>query len=240
MLFPTVLSRKEISKILKSSYLRGMNLASFFAVSKIMIFVTFITNDLLDNRITASQVFVVVTLFEALRFSSTLYFPMAVEKVSEAIVSIRRIEVWWQITFFHCRWILCKLPPFLWCHCVPVRWDLPLSVSNMSVIPNCLTYSCLLLGRMHYKERRIPAHLGAVISIAVAQALCAVMPAGQLKWPKAREGRKQTASPVLTQMRFVCVWWGFYTIKKLFPIKQISHTGSFLIPWVYHSFLWNF
>ncbi|XDB55923.1 hypothetical protein AB1E18_009385 [Capra hircus] len=86
------LRRKEISKILKSSYLRGMNLASFFAVSKIMIFVTFITNDLLDNLITASQVFVVVTLFEALRFSSTLYFPMAVEKVSEAIVSIQRIE----------------------------------------------------------------------------------------------------------------------------------------------------
>ncbi|KAG5204288.1 hypothetical protein JEQ12_002264 [Ovis aries] len=83
---------KEISKILKSSYLRGMNLASFFTVSKIMIFVTFITNELLDNRITASQVFVVVTLFEALRFSSTLYFPMAIEKVSEAVVSIQRIK----------------------------------------------------------------------------------------------------------------------------------------------------
>ncbi|XP_017911812.1 PREDICTED: multidrug resistance-associated protein 4-like isoform X2 [Capra hircus] len=88
----TRLRRKEISKILKSSYLRGMNFASFFAVSKIMIFVTFITNELLDNRITASQVFVVVTLFEALRFSSILYFPMAVEKVSEAVVSIRRIK----------------------------------------------------------------------------------------------------------------------------------------------------
>ncbi|DAA23778.1 TPA: ATP-binding cassette protein C4-like [Bos taurus] len=88
----TRLRREEISKILKSSYLRGMNLASFFAVSKIMIFVTFITNELLDNLITASQVFVVVMLFEALRFSSTLYFPMATEKVSEAIVSIRRIK----------------------------------------------------------------------------------------------------------------------------------------------------
>ncbi|XP_052505903.1 ATP-binding cassette sub-family C member 4-like [Budorcas taxicolor] len=88
----TRLRRKEISRILKSSYLRGMNLASFFAISKIMIFVTFITNELLDNRISASQVFVVVTLIEALRFSSTLYFPMAVEKVSEAIVSIRRIK----------------------------------------------------------------------------------------------------------------------------------------------------
>ncbi|XP_065757880.1 ATP-binding cassette sub-family C member 4-like [Muntiacus reevesi] len=88
----TRLRRKEISKILKSSYLRGMNLASFFAASKIMIFVTFITNELLDNLITASRVFVVVTLFEALRFSSTLYFPMAIEKVSEVVVSIRRIK----------------------------------------------------------------------------------------------------------------------------------------------------
>ena len=78
---------------MRSSYLRGMNLASFFAVSKIMIFVTFITNELLENLITASQVFVVVMLFEDLRFSSTLYFPMAIEKVSEAIVSIQRIKV---------------------------------------------------------------------------------------------------------------------------------------------------
>ncbi|XP_043334224.1 ATP-binding cassette sub-family C member 4-like [Cervus canadensis] len=83
---------EEISKILRSSYLRGINLASFFTVSKIMIFVTFITNELLDNLITASQVFVVVTLFEALRFSSTLYFPMAIEKVSETVISIRRIK----------------------------------------------------------------------------------------------------------------------------------------------------
>uniref|UniRef100_A0AAA9SMB4 ATP binding cassette subfamily C member 4 n=1 Tax=Bos taurus TaxID=9913 RepID=A0AAA9SMB4_BOVIN len=88
----TRLRSKEISKILKSSYLRGMNLTSFFTVSKIMIFVTFITNELLDNWITASQVFVVVTLFEALRFSSTLYFPMAIKKVSEAVVSLRRIK----------------------------------------------------------------------------------------------------------------------------------------------------
>ena len=89
----TFFSRKEISKILRSSYLRGMNLASFFAVSKIMIFVTFVSNELFDNLITGSQLFMVVMLFEALRFSSTLYFPMAIEKVSEAVVSIQRIKV---------------------------------------------------------------------------------------------------------------------------------------------------
>ncbi|XP_060989040.1 ATP-binding cassette sub-family C member 4-like [Dama dama] len=88
----TRLRRQEISKILRSSYLRGINLASFFAVSKIMIFVTFITSELLENLVTARQVFVVVTLFEALWCSSTLYFPMAIEKVSEAVVSIRRIK----------------------------------------------------------------------------------------------------------------------------------------------------
>ena len=85
-----------------------------------MIFVTFITNELLDNLITASRVFVVVTLFEALRFSSTLYFPMAVEKVSEAVVSIRRIKVWGQVIVFSYRWIFVKCP-FVWCHCVLVR-----------------------------------------------------------------------------------------------------------------------
>ena len=69
-------------------------MASFFAVSKIMIFVTFITIVLLENVITASQVFVMVTLFEALRLTGTLHFPMAVEKVSEAVVSIRRVKVW--------------------------------------------------------------------------------------------------------------------------------------------------
>ena len=76
-----------------------MNWALFFAVTKIMIFVNFITNVALNKVITASQVFVVVTLYEALRFTSTLYFPMAVDKVSEAVVSIRRIKVWEQITF---------------------------------------------------------------------------------------------------------------------------------------------
>ncbi|XP_057563173.1 LOW QUALITY PROTEIN: ATP-binding cassette sub-family C member 4-like [Hippopotamus amphibius kiboko] len=90
--FITRLRKKEISTILRSSFLRGVSLASFFAVSKVMVFVTFITNVLLDNVITASQVFVVVTLYEAVRLTGTLYFPMAIEKVSEAIISIRRIK----------------------------------------------------------------------------------------------------------------------------------------------------
>ncbi|XP_064349098.1 ATP-binding cassette sub-family C member 4 isoform X1 [Camelus dromedarius] len=88
----TNLRRKEISKILRSSYLRGMNLASFFTASKIIVFVTFTTYVFLGNVITASRVFVAVTLYGAVRLTVTLFFPSAIEKVSEAVVSIRRIK----------------------------------------------------------------------------------------------------------------------------------------------------
>ena len=155
-----------------------MNLASFFAVSKIMIFVTFITNELLDNRISASQVFVVVTLIEALRFSSTLYFPMAMEKVSEAIVSIRRIKVWGQIIVFSCWWIFCKMPPFIWYHCVLVGRYLALSVPKLAVFPECCRYSPFFLGRVCYRYRETGSHVGAVVYISsIAQGSSVVVPA---------------------------------------------------------------
>ncbi|XP_040192032.1 multidrug resistance-associated protein 4 [Rana temporaria] len=84
--------KKEISKVLLSSYLRGLNLASFFVASKIIVFVTFTTYVLLGNVITASRVFVAVSLYSAVRLTVTLFFPSAIERVSEAKVSIRRIK----------------------------------------------------------------------------------------------------------------------------------------------------
>uniref|UniRef100_A0A8C7WG56 Multidrug resistance-associated protein 4 n=1 Tax=Oncorhynchus mykiss TaxID=8022 RepID=A0A8C7WG56_ONCMY len=93
--------RKEISKIMKSSYLRGLNMASFFVASKIIVFITFTVYVLMGNRISASRVFVAVSLYGAVRLTVTLFFPNAVEKVSEALISIRRIKVngiWGSIT----------------------------------------------------------------------------------------------------------------------------------------------
>ncbi|OCT92610.1 hypothetical protein XELAEV_18015666mg [Xenopus laevis] len=84
--------RKEINKVLRSSYLRGLNLASFFVASKIILFVTFTTYVLLGNVISASRVFVAVSLYSAVRLTVTLFFPSAVERASEARVSIRRIK----------------------------------------------------------------------------------------------------------------------------------------------------
>ncbi|XP_030057237.1 ATP-binding cassette sub-family C member 4 [Microcaecilia unicolor] len=88
----STLRRKEISMIMRSSYLRAMNMASFFVASKIIVFVTFMMYVLLGNVITASRVFVAVSLYGAVRISVTLFFPAAVETASEAMISIRRIK----------------------------------------------------------------------------------------------------------------------------------------------------
>ncbi|XP_029302439.1 multidrug resistance-associated protein 4-like isoform X1 [Cottoperca gobio] len=84
--------RKEISKIMKSSYLRGLNMASFFCASKIILFITFTLYVLLGNTISASRVFVTVALYTAVRLTVTLFFPNAIEKLFETRVSIRRIQ----------------------------------------------------------------------------------------------------------------------------------------------------
>uniref|UniRef100_A0A674EH88 Cystic fibrosis transmembrane conductance regulator n=1 Tax=Salmo trutta TaxID=8032 RepID=A0A674EH88_SALTR len=85
--------REEISKIMSSSYLRGLNMASFFAASKIIVFITFTVYVLLGNTISASRVFVAVSLYSAVRLTVTLFFPSAVEKLSETLISVRRIKV---------------------------------------------------------------------------------------------------------------------------------------------------
>uniref|UniRef100_A0A3Q4AMX3 Cystic fibrosis transmembrane conductance regulator n=1 Tax=Mola mola TaxID=94237 RepID=A0A3Q4AMX3_MOLML len=83
---------KEISKIMKSSYLRGLNMASFFCASKVIVFVTFTLYVLLGNIITASRVFVTVSLYSSVRLTVTLFFPNAIEKLFESRVSVRRIQ----------------------------------------------------------------------------------------------------------------------------------------------------
>lgn len=68
-------------------------MASFFCASKIIIFVTFTVYVLLGNTITASHVFVTVSLYTSVRLTVTLFFPSAIEKLFETRVSICRIQV---------------------------------------------------------------------------------------------------------------------------------------------------
>ncbi|KAM9851263.1 ATP-binding cassette sub-family C member 4-like [Aulostomus maculatus] len=84
--------RIEISKIMQSSYLRALNMASFFVASKVIIFITVCVYVLTGNRLSSSRVFMTVSLYGAVRLTITLFFPFAIEKLSEALISIRRIQ----------------------------------------------------------------------------------------------------------------------------------------------------
>lgn len=68
-------------------------MASFFASSKIIVFITFTLHVLMGNSITASSVFVTVSLYGTIKLTVTLFMPLAIEKLSETLVSVRRIKV---------------------------------------------------------------------------------------------------------------------------------------------------
>lgn len=68
-------------------------MAAFFASSKVIVFITFAVYALLGNAITASRVFVTVSLYGTVKMTVTLLIPLAVEKLSETVVSIHRIKV---------------------------------------------------------------------------------------------------------------------------------------------------
>lgn len=68
-------------------------MAAFFVASKIIVFITFAVFVLVGNKISASSVFVAVSLFGAVRLTITLFFPSAIEKVAETRISVRRIKV---------------------------------------------------------------------------------------------------------------------------------------------------
>ena len=85
--------RREVAKIKITSLLRGVNMALFFVSSKIIIFLCFVVFILNGNTITAQIVFVSIALFNNSRACLTLYFPYGISGGSEALISIRRIEV---------------------------------------------------------------------------------------------------------------------------------------------------
>uniref|UniRef100_A0A8C5FWZ3 Cystic fibrosis transmembrane conductance regulator n=1 Tax=Gadus morhua TaxID=8049 RepID=A0A8C5FWZ3_GADMO len=84
---------EEIVNLMKSSMLRAANMATFFSASKIIVLLTFAVYVMLGNTITASRVFVTVSLYGAIRLTVTLFFSSALERLFESLVSIERIQV---------------------------------------------------------------------------------------------------------------------------------------------------
>ena len=73
--------------------LRAANLASYFSITKVVIFITFLVYVMVGNTIRASRVFVTVALYGGMRVTVTLFFPNALEKLFESLVSVQRIQV---------------------------------------------------------------------------------------------------------------------------------------------------
>lgn len=92
--FSFYLCRKEVRRILKSSYARVASIVPFFFSGKLIVYFTFLTYILCGNKLTSEVVFVAIGLYNPLRLTMTFFFPVAVQMGSETIVTIRRLQVW--------------------------------------------------------------------------------------------------------------------------------------------------
>ncbi|XP_033124996.1 multidrug resistance-associated protein 4-like [Anneissia japonica] len=84
--------RREIRKIRKSSLLRGSNQAFFYAATSLVSLATFVVYSLTGNTLTASKVYLVIPLYNAVRLSVVIFLPNCVMTLTESLVSLRRIK----------------------------------------------------------------------------------------------------------------------------------------------------
>jgi ATP-binding cassette subfamily C (CFTR/MRP) protein 4 len=85
--------RDEIKAIGGTYVLRAINLSLSFVLSKIIVFATLATYVLTGNSLSAEKVFVAMSLFQNVRQSMTVNFPLGIAYLAETIVVIKRIEV---------------------------------------------------------------------------------------------------------------------------------------------------
>uniref|UniRef100_F6T8N6 Uncharacterized protein n=1 Tax=Ciona intestinalis TaxID=7719 RepID=F6T8N6_CIOIN len=84
--------RKEVQKVLYSVILKACNFSMMFISSRLLNLFTFITFVLLGGHLTPSKVFSAIALYNVLRTSMGLFFPLAIEKLSESLISLKRIQ----------------------------------------------------------------------------------------------------------------------------------------------------
>ncbi|XP_078483709.1 ATP-binding cassette sub-family C member 4 [Ciona intestinalis] len=84
--------RKEVQKVLYSAILKACNFSMMFISSRLLNLFTFITFVMLGGHLTPSKVFSAIALYNVLRTSMGLFFPLAIEKLSESLISLKRIQ----------------------------------------------------------------------------------------------------------------------------------------------------
>ncbi|XP_014237759.1 multidrug resistance-associated protein 4-like isoform X1 [Trichogramma pretiosum] len=85
--------KHEVGVLLVSSYLKGVNLASFVFTERTTLYVTILAYVLQgNNHVTADKVFTMAQYFNILQLTMAIFFPRAVQCAAEAKVSVSRIE----------------------------------------------------------------------------------------------------------------------------------------------------
>lgn len=84
--------KNEIKAIKATSYIRGISLSFIMFTTRISIFISIVAYVMFGNHITAEKVFVLVSYYQILRQTMTVFFPQGIAQVAEAQVSIKRIQ----------------------------------------------------------------------------------------------------------------------------------------------------
>eukprot|EP00095_Tigriopus_kingsejongensis_P003130 snap_masked-scaffold438_size171652-processed-gene-0.1 protein:Tk03130 transcript:snap_masked-scaffold438_size171652-processed-gene-0.1-mRNA-1 annotation:"multidrug resistance-associated protein 4" len=83
---------KEMDVIRRTAYFRGFNFSFFFTSTKVILLAILIPFVLSNQVINAEKVFLTLALYNTVRLSMTLFVPYGIAMVSEALVSIKRIQ----------------------------------------------------------------------------------------------------------------------------------------------------
>ncbi|CAG9830782.1 unnamed protein product [Diabrotica balteata] len=86
------LRKNELQVLIQTSYIRGLIMSFIMFTSRSAIFLTIMAFIFLGNNITADKTFVIISYYQILRQTMTVYFPQGVAMVAEALVSVKRIE----------------------------------------------------------------------------------------------------------------------------------------------------
>ena len=76
-----------------AGYASAMAMAPFFYGSKLIAYFTFLTYILMGYKLTAEVVFVTLSLYTPVRMMFTYYLPIGAQYLSEALVTVDRMQV---------------------------------------------------------------------------------------------------------------------------------------------------
>nr|UTK61406.1 ABCC4 [Hyphantria cunea] len=84
--------KREIKQIRATSYIRGVLTSFIMFTTRICLFCSILAYVLVNNFISAKQVFVVTSFYNILRQTMTVFFPQGIAQVAEATISIKRLQ----------------------------------------------------------------------------------------------------------------------------------------------------